>query len=950
MIPPMSGAIAGRDAELASLRAFVGEVSEGAVALVLQGEAGMGKTTLWNAGVRDAQERGLRVLQAVPAESETELSFAGLGDLLDGVLDEVLETLPEAQRRALSRALVLEDDEGPPPDPHAVGVATLNALRALAAAGAVVVAVDDVQWLDTASSSSLGYAVRRLRGEPVGLLLARRSGLESPVLDDIRRALPAERFVGVEVGPLGVAALHHVVFAHLAIALPRPLLAEVHQASGGNPFYALEIVRMLMRSDVSVEAGQPLPVPESLHELVHGRLLALPPESRDFLLAAAAHAHPTLSITEAASGVAREAGLRPALEGRIVELDGERIRFTHPLLAAGAYETADPLRRGEIHARLADLLDDPEARAWQLAAAAEQPDAHVAAALEEASRHARARGAPRPAALLLDRAGELTPTDRPDDAIRRTVEAAYLHFESGDSPRAEARLHDVLAEVSPGPERARALVRLARIRSYEAQGEAANLFLQAVDEADGHPEILAIAHEGVASCFFRLRERLSEGVEHAQLAGRLASELEDDALAAEALGSLLVLETLLGRGEVAETAERMLPLQDRARDQRVLSHPSVAAAIRWWFTDELPRSREALIEMLRRSHELGDESSLPYVLVILGQVECALCEFESSLERATEGRGAAEQSGQHTLVAYHRALESLVEAQRGHVEPARMAALSALERVPETGGRPAELVATRALGHLELALAAPESAVALLAEAVAFVRREQIAEPGAIPFVVDLVEALVELGRQDEAVELLDWYEGNARRLGRASALASSARCRGLLAAQAGELDSALRAYEEALGWHAKVELPLDRGRTLLVLGALQRRMKRRRQARETLENALAIFDRIGAELWAERAQAELARISGRAATPGALTPAEERVAALVAEGKTNREVAAALFLSERTVEGHLSHVFGKLGIRQRTEVARALDARQTQVVAGSNTGDTPVSAAPPAP
>jgi DNA-binding CsgD family transcriptional regulator len=157
-------------------------------------------------------------------------------------------------------------------------------------------------------------------------------------------------------------------------------------------------------------------------------------------------------------------------------------------------------------------------------------------------------------------------------------------------------------------------------------------------------------------------------------------------------------------------------------------------------------------------------------------------------------------------------------------------------------------------------------------------------------------------------------------------------------------------AYEEALEWHEKVDVPLDRGRTLLALGAAQRRAKRRREARETLEEALATFERIGAELWAERARGELRRISGRAATPGALTPAEERVAALVAEGKTNREVAAALFLSERTVEGHLSHVFGKLGIKHRTEVAPALASRQIQGVAPSNTGDSPVSAGPVAP
>jgi DNA-binding CsgD family transcriptional regulator len=259
-------------------------------------------------------------------------------------------------------------------------------------------------------------------------------------------------------------------------------------------------------------------------------------------------------------------------------------------------------------------------------------------------------------------------------------------------------------------------------------------------------------------------------------------------------------------------------------------------------------------------------------------------------------------------------------------------------------------VATWALGHLELALGDPAAAVARVEPFLGLVRREAIVEPSAIRLVVDHVEALVELGRSADAIEMLDWYEGNARRLGRSAAVAASLRCRGLLASAEGRLEDALAAHQEALEWHAQVELPLDRGRTLLALGAAQRRLKRRREARETLEEALSVFERVGAALWAERARSELKRISGRAATPGALTPAEERVATLVAEGKTNKEVATALFLSDRTVEGHLSHVFGKLGIRHRSELARALEARQTQGVASPNPGDTPVSAVPPAP
>jgi DNA-binding CsgD family transcriptional regulator len=940
----MPGAIVGRDAELASLRDFVASVSDGASALVLEGDAGVGKTTLWTAGLEEAGNCGLRVLQARPAESETALSFSGIGDLLDPVLDEALAHLPAGQKRALSRALVLEEVAGPAPDPHAVGVAVLSAMRALADERPVLVAVDDVQWLDAASSAALAYAARRLRTERVGVLLARRAPLESALITELRRSLSFGRFREVDVGTLDSVALHHVVHDHLGIALPRPLLAEIHQASGGNPFYALEIVRTLQRKGVSVEAGHPLPVPESLHELIHGRLLALPPESRDFLVAAAAHAHPTIAVTEAASGIGRDQGLMPAVEAHIVELDGDRIRFSHPLLAAGAYETADPLRRVEIHARLAGLLEDPEARAWQLAASVEEPDEEVATVLEDAALHARARGAPRPAALLLDRARELTPRGGREDALRRAVDAAYLHYESGDSPRAETQLRDVIAELGPGRNRARAVMRLARVRAYEALPEAAELFLQAVEEAEGDREILAVAHEGVATCLWRLYERLDEAVEHAELAAELALELGDEGLAGEALGTCLVAECLLGRETAAATVVRALALQPAAEDRRVLAQPrfAVAADYLGW-TGELERARDELQELLRRASELGDESSPPLVLVLLGHVECELGELESALTRALEGQDASEQAGQHTVFVHNLALESLVEAQQGRVERARAAAQRALGLVPETGGRGAELVATAALGHLELSLGVPDAALARLEPIVAFARREAIAEPGAIPFVVDHVEALIEFGRRDEAVELLDWYDGNARRLERASALANCMRCRGLLAASDARIDDSIAAYEQALTWHERVEIPLDRGRTLLALGVAQRRAKRRREARETLEEAFGLFERIGAALWAERARAELRRISGRAATPGALTPAEERIAALVAEGKTNREVAAALFLSERTVEGHLSHVFGKLGVRSRTELARVLASR-TQVVATSNPGDPPVS------
>jgi DNA-binding CsgD family transcriptional regulator len=945
----MGGSIVGRDAELAFLRELVAAVPDGAAALVLDGAAGVGKTTLWARGIERAEADGARVLRTRPAESETTFSFSGLGDLLEPVVEEVLASLPDPQRHALAYALVLEDAEARPLDGRTVGVAALNALRSLASTSPLVVAVDDAQWLDSASEAALTYAARRLTAEPVGMLLTRRAPLESALVEEIRRSLPADRFREVAVGPLEPGELHRVILGHLGVTLPRPLLADVHRESGGNPFYALEIARELHRSGISAYHDQRLPLPDSLRDLLQARLLALPAESREFLLAAAAFAQPTVPLVEAACGVGREAGLAPALEARVVELDGDRLRFVHPLLAAAAYDAAEPLRRRSMHARIADLVEDPEARALHLAASVTHPDEAVADALEQGARAARGRGAPRAGALLLDRAHELTPEDRADDRLRRAVDAAYLHYESGNSPRAEAQLSEVIAELEPGHRRARALLRLARVRSYEAQAEAVELFLEAVEESEGDVWIRAVAHEGVATCLFRLYERLEEAVDHAGRAAGLANELGDDALGCEAVGTKWIAELLLGRA-TAETARRALELQPAAEHLRVLAQSLFTAAAAAMWTDERETARDGFLRLLDRAAELGDESSPPTILAHLAQVECELGRLERALAVSIEGQDASEQAGQHTLLAQHLALEGLAAAQLGDEDRAREAATRALELVPDTGSRHGEFIAIRALGHLELSLGDPAAAVDRLGPYVELVRRERIVQPAVVPFVVEHVEALVELGRDEEAGELLDWYEGNARRLERMSALAACARCRGLLAAQAGDVDGALAAYSDALAWHARVELPLDRARTLLALGVAQRRAKRRREARATLTEALGVFERIGAALWAERARAELRRISGRAPSAGELTPAEARVAQLVAEGKSNREVAAALFLSERTVEGHLSRVFGKLGIKHRTEVAAALGSRQTQGLAPPNTGDPPVSAPPVAP
>jgi DNA-binding CsgD family transcriptional regulator len=446
----------------------------------------------------------------------------------------------------------------------------------------------------------------------------------------------------------------------------------------------------------------------------------------------------------------------------------------------------------------------------------------------------------------------------------------------------------------------------------------------------------------LSGTLFRLRERLAESTELSSRAAEAARVHDHPVLVAEALATRALAEAALGRPEATASAREALAMQDQCLDQPILRQPRFAVALVRFWHDDLVGAERAYEEMAALAAHLGDESSIPYVRVMLAQIECALGRFERAVRESAAGGLSAEQAGQRTLLAYLLAVRAVAEAHLGLVEDANTSASRALEQASATSGVPAWIFASWALGHLALSEGDAVRALERLEPLHAHHRGEAIEEPGALPFVPDYVEALVEAGRHEDAEFALDDYQGAAERLGRRRGIAAARRCRGLLAASADDLSAALQELEEAARLAAANETPFEHARALVALGAAQRRAKRRREARATLESALATFERVGAAVWAERARGELQRISGRAPTAGALTPAEARIAALVAEGKTNREVAAALFLSERTVEGHLSRVFGKLGVRSRTELARKLPS-PTQEAGVSNTRDSPL-------
>jgi DNA-binding CsgD family transcriptional regulator len=915
-VPDLSVGVIGRAPERAELAAFADAIAGGPAALSLEGGAGVGKTTLWFSGLELARERGCRVLAARPAAAEAGLAFAGLGDLVGGVLDEVLDVLPLPQAEALRVAFLLESPRAPL-DQRVVGVSVLSALRALGAARPLVLAVDDVQWLDAASAAVLSFAWRRLRGEPIGVLVTRRAG--EPVPQALGGLEPLRRMA---VGPLDLEDVHRLLLRRLGVVFPLPLLRRVHAVSGGNPFFALEVGRSFDRERAVLAAGRVPPLPERLLELVAGRIAALPAATQDVLAATAALSHPTLALVTALAG--GEEPVRPAFAAHVLELDGNRLRFSHPLLAAAALEAVDPLGRRALLRRLAAVVSDEDERARLLALGSDGPDAEVAGALECAAARAQERGASAVAAELCEQARRLTPRDAATDRDRRAMCAARYHWAAGDTEQARAVLEEAATRASSAEARAEALTELAWVHLFQAdQPEGAALARRAL--ADIRGDALARAH--TLNCLSTARMFMLDDLDDA---ARLSAEAVD---LAERRGDVVALsENLCGVGYVASLRGRpgadaiLRRAEDLGRGAwgwRVIGWPSLhQAGISLW-TDQPERAIALFRRIREQALHRGDDGSIPTILAHLALAEFVAGRWPDAEATATEGCDAAAQAGERPHEAIALSARALVRACTGRPVDGRTDAEHALALTGERSVALARIHAHWALALLDLLVERPVDAAERLGSLRARLVAAGVGEPGAIPFVSDEIAALVAARRVSSAEAAVDWLEDRGRALDRASALAGAQRGRGLLAAAAGAQKAAIAAFERAVEQHARVTMPFERARTLLHLGAAQRRAKRKREARATLSEALGVFEALGAVPWSQRAGDELARISGRRPAGSGLTATERRIAELVAEGRTNKEVAAVLFLSPRTVEAHLRQVFQKLGVRSRTELAR---------------------------
>jgi DNA-binding CsgD family transcriptional regulator len=916
---PAQDLIVGREQELQALDAFLATRDALPAALMLEGEAGIGKTTLWEEGIARGERSGFRVLACRPAGAEVRLSFAALGDLLENALDDALPALPPPQRRALEVALLLREREDKPPDQRAIAAGLLTALRALARDRPLLVGIDDAQWLDQPSAMAIEYAARRLRTETVALLVSRRVETAAVLPLSLDKAYGSRRLTRVPVGALSLGALHHLLRERTGRSFNRPTLRRIHETSAGNPFFALELARSIGDRQLGT-GGAPLRLSDSLNELLGQRLSALSGATREALSIAATASLPSVTIIEAIIGTSARAVLNPAVTSGLIRLVDDRIEWTHPLLAAASYTDAGESERRRWHARLAAIAPDLEERARHLAV--DGPNQDVADLLLEAARQARARGAPAAAAELFERAIDRLPSGDDEMRARWTVEAAPTVLQAGERQHARSLLEAAIATIGPGALRSDALLLLSDLVEDDPGGDQRTIELieQAMREAGADPARHAAALL-IREMWERHKDRLGVALGYAKQARAFAERSGDERLLAHALTRTADLEVLLGlASDPVAHFRRALEVDSRAHVEAHIG-PSAMLAVCLIRFGRLADARPLLLEQRRRTEEEGDEASRARLCLFLSELEWLSGRWDQARGYASEGMEVAEQASARVLYGALCALLALVECSIGELDEARTHALEGLAICEEVGDDSYAIYNRQALGFLELSLGNVEQAHAYLA---GYSVERGIEGTKRISFIGDEIEALVYLGDLDAAESLVDELGRRGELLHRPTLSAVSGRGRGLVLGARGDAEGAVEPISHSIETFTALGLPFEVARSHLALGEVHRRAKRKRAAREAFETALRGFEELGAPIWAAKARGGLARIGGRVSSD-ALTPTERRVAELVAAGHSNKEVAAELFVTLRAVEANLSRIYGKLGIRSRTELARQI-------------------------
>ncbi len=586
-----------RPIEGRAVESFLTSTAVGPSALLIEGEPGIGKTTLWLAAVEQATVRGFRVLSTRAAAAESVLAYTALADMLDGVDPDTWADLPAPQLLAVDQVL-LRASTGDVTDQRAVAAAFLAVIERLAETGPVLLAIDDLQWLDPSSVHVLAFAARRLTGH-AGILGCVRTETHEGASSAWLQLPRPESINRIRLSPLSIHELHAAVTARLQRSFSRPAMRRIYEVSGGNPFYAIELARAL---DDQPHRATVASLPRTLSDVVRSRLGGLDPDVHEALLAASCMAAPTVELVSTATisdGDQLVHLLEIAEDKGIITIGGNQIHFAHPLLARGVYTEATPARRRSMHRRLAEIVDEPELRARHLALAATSGDDVTLRALDKAAESARERGAPAAAAELMDLAIGLG-----GDAPERRLRSALHHFDAGDHERAAGVLHETIERLPPGDLRAEALCRMAVVCLYtDGFFEATRVLQQALDDADAASPLrvqilITLAHSLMHG------NRVIEGRDTAQQAVDDAERLGQPHLLSLALGMRVMLGFMAGEGLDDTKLSRALELEDTQTFTPLVSATASHAASVVRDADRVSTEVRRVLEVVAALHAL----------------------------------------------------------------------------------------------------------------------------------------------------------------------------------------------------------------------------------------------------------------------------------------------------------------------------------------------------------
>lgn len=919
MIPSVLENVVGRSSELTAVSDFLTSAATQPSGLVVRGEAGIGKTWLWLAAADQAREQGFRVLSARTGEVESGLAYSAVADLLADIEAAQFEKLPGVQRIAIDRMLLRASEEGPVTDQRVASAAFVSVLSTLATQTPVLLAIDDVQWLDSSSQAVIAFAARRLTGR-IGLLLTARTETAGENPASWLHLNRPDGLVAIDMSPLTLGGIHSVIASRIGRSFPRPAMVRIAEVSGGNPFYALELARAVDGNTASSDAA----LPGTLAELVALRTGHFHGGVDEILLAAGCVADPTVDLLAAATGRTAQQVVdlleEPENDG-IVVITGNKVQFTHPLLARGVYTQAGAARRRRMHRAFADKEAQPERRARHLALAAASADPDTLNALDTAADVANTRGAPAAAAELLELAIRLG-----GDSPSRRLRAAEHHLTAGDIHRARTLLESTIPELRDGPLRAVAFILLGGAHIYINNLIDAEAVLSQAVEAKSTTPLLQVG----ACLSLALVQSMSgqhvEALRNAETAVTYAEELAIGVLISRAISMHASIRCGQGFGRDEAALVRAMELEGHDGDAPAPFRASVVNAVTLAWTGELDDALNAMLPVWQRCVDRGADSDMMYVSGHLAMLNVWLGLYADAVDVAEDMMQRAEQLGGEHTVVLARIQRALPAAYLGREEFARAEAQAAITGAMECGAQLMGSWAVVTLGFLEVSRGDYAAALEELAPLLATFDEVPGTEIFSSAYLPDAIEAMIGVGRITEAEPLIAALERNGRQLDRAWMLATGARGRAMWLAAKGDVEAAVGMAHQAMTEHARLKMPFERARTQLLLGQLQRRQRQKQSAATTLGEALATFESLGTPLWAQRTRDELARTNVAPSRDLELTPSEGRVAELAASGMSNRDIAATLFISPKTVEHNLGRIYRKLGIRTRAELGRRID------------------------